>query len=115
MTKGKGLGSPIPVNRAPLGARDMVKATARGIFAVSPPGTGERASGQEETDGGGGVAEYNEGRPFLFWGARICFGLCRLLSFRVCLLMACRCLLASHVYKKANGITSHLSEAEPSL
>lgn len=32
---------PIPVNYAPLGALDTVKATAKGIFAVSPSGTGE--------------------------------------------------------------------------
>lgn len=40
MTEGKGPGSPIPVNRAPLEAAEMVTATAKGIFAVSPPGTG---------------------------------------------------------------------------
>lgn len=40
MTEGKEPGSPIPVNRAPLEADEMVTATARGIFAVSPPGTG---------------------------------------------------------------------------
>eukprot|EP00752_Nemacystus_decipiens_P008223 g7353.t1 len=40
MTEGKGLGSPIPTNRAPLEPADYVTAAARGIFAVSPPGTG---------------------------------------------------------------------------
>lgn len=33
---------PFPVNRAPLEADEMVVATSRGIFAVSPPGTGVR-------------------------------------------------------------------------
>ena len=32
---------PIPINRAPLEPRDMVVATTKGIFAVSPPGTGD--------------------------------------------------------------------------
>ena len=32
---------PVPVNRAPLEPREMVIAAAKGIFAVSPPGTGE--------------------------------------------------------------------------
>jgi len=40
MTEGKGSGSPIPVNRAALEPADYVAAAARGIFAVSPPGTG---------------------------------------------------------------------------
>lgn len=42
MTAEKEVGSPVPVNRAPLEASEMVSATARGIFAVSPPGTGVR-------------------------------------------------------------------------
>lgn len=33
---------PVPVNRAPLEPKEMVIAAAKGIFAVSPPGTGEK-------------------------------------------------------------------------
>lgn len=40
MTEGKGPGSPIPINRATLVAAEMVMVAARGIFALSPPGTG---------------------------------------------------------------------------
>lgn len=31
---------PIPINHAPLSAEKMVAATTKGIFSVSPPGTG---------------------------------------------------------------------------
>lgn len=40
MTEGKERGSPIPVNRGPLEPADMVTAITKGIFSVSPPGTG---------------------------------------------------------------------------
>lgn len=52
MTEGKGPGSPIPLNRFPLEPADTVAASAKGIFAVSPPGTGmcERAGSTEVKD-----------------------------------------------------------------
>lgn len=41
MTKEKGENQPVPVNRCPLPPADMVSSASMGIFAVSPPGTGE--------------------------------------------------------------------------
>eukprot|EP00752_Nemacystus_decipiens_P002399 g2263.t1 len=79
MTEGKGVGSPIPVNRAPLEAAEMVTATARGIFAVSPPGTGPDCFRHYEMMLEGNIAlvpdvysirQFMEGLPAFFFGGR---------------------------------------------
>ncbi|CAM9906905.1 unnamed protein product [Scytosiphon promiscuus] len=77
MTEGKEVGSPIPVNRAPLEPANMVAATTKGIFAVSPPGTGPDCFRHYEMILGGNIPlvpdvyslrRFMEGLPAFFFG-----------------------------------------------
>jgi len=128
MTEGKGPGTPIPVNRAPLRAAEMVKATARGIFGVSPPGTGERPTGWEETEGallfvslflgGGGIERGSTTSPFrcpfalqimrvgVVW--HVC-GCVRVLVDG--LLCRPRSVFRRNLRRRANGIVAHFPDS----